>query len=133
MRTPQADILEHVAEHDLVAEIVPSHLSCGASVARRIAGDLGHRLGGLVEVGEGEEAFSRRKGCPEPGVLEDHRSASRQIGCTSLAEPAGPEMDVLLLRDRQLPGGADDVVAIAIKVGRKFEARTDPPAVLGKQ
>ena len=52
-----------------------------------------------------------------------------QVGGAAVAEPAGAQAHVLVLRDRELAARAGDVVAVGVGVGREVERVPHLPAV----
>jgi hypothetical protein len=54
----QAEMLEHPAEHDVVAQVLARDLGRRTSLPLRVRLDLADRVHGIVEVGEREQAFA---------------------------------------------------------------------------
>ena len=86
---------------------------------------------GLVDRREREERLAGRERIAEAGVLGDDRTAGGEVRRAAVAEPAGPQPHVLVLRDRELAARASDVVAVGIEVGGEVERVAHaPPAAL---
>ena len=127
------DLPEQAAEHHVVREVLARDLLRGAGVARIVGVDRLHGREDLLHGGEREQSLAGREHVAEAGVLVDHRAPGGQVGGAAVAEPAGAQAHVLVLRHRVLAARARDVVTVVIRVDREVERMTDLPSVALEQ
>src|SRR5688572_30209112 len=85
--------------------------------------------GRIVNGRECEQAAPRGQRRAEPGVLGDYRPAGGEVGRASIAEPAGPQPDVLVLRHGELGARPAEVVAIRVEILRDLVGIDYVPSV----
>src|SRR5262249_25897133 len=81
----------------------------------------------LLHRPEAEQALSRREELAEARLLRQDRAAGGQVAGAAIAEPAGPEANVLVLGDGELASRAAQVVAIRLEVSGEARGAPDAP------
>ena len=130
--SPHPSCRHQRVQHHTVVEVLPRDVPRGLLVPDGIGEDRVQRRSRRVEIVEGHQAHAGRESDAESRVLCHHRSTRGQIGRASVAEPAAPESDVLVLRHRELAGGGTDVGAIEVGVGGECVGVPHPPATVGE-
>src|SRR5262249_8385492 len=91
--------------------------------------DLADGARRVVEGAEGVQAGAARQHVAEAGVLLAEGAAAGEGARCPAADPAAPQADVQILRDRELAPGRLEVLAVAPRVCRDGERIDDrPPA-----
>src|SRR5690349_18726914 len=97
-------------------EALPCDIERRVGVPRVVGVDDVDRAGGIVERAEAEQSRADGKMLAEAGVLCHDRASAGEIRRAAIAEPTGPEVDVLLLRDREFAARARDESPVGIDV-----------------
>src|ERR1700738_3192039 len=91
-----------------------------------------HRIDNFVERAEGEQTAVVTVVFGEASLLNDDRTAGREVATAPIAEPSGVEPHVLIFRHRKFAFRSTDVIAVKPVIDAQLKRRGEAPAVAFK-
>src|SRR5437879_4345782 len=133
----EAKLTKKSSQHLGSLQMFQGYIPSTPGVALVVSGDLLDGCGRFLGRSDGHQPFPAGQMIAEPGILLDHRPAARQVGGTSIAEPAVVGLDKPALADAEFAARTGDVLPVTVHRSRDLmgiqHAPAGPPKPLYRQ
>src|SRR5947207_2754203 len=119
-RDGNASLAKQLCQHLLRIEEITSNSRSALTMPFVIPIDLIDRRQNFLHLCEREKPVACGIDTAKSGFLHNDRSARREIGRRSITEPSAAQADVLILRYGPLSAGIQNILAIGVRISRKF-------------